>query len=151
MTLDEAIKHAEEVAEENEEIYEAHCRIYSKKVVEKYPSPPCKKCAEEHRQLAEWLKELKAYKEQSDDAISRQAVLKIIDGWYDNNRDTENIEDLIILITYMSSVTPQQRTGQWIEHFDESGKWYECDKCHTDWGGSVNYCPNCGAKMEVEE
>ena len=41
----------------------------------------------------------------------------------------------------------KQKRGKWIEHFDESGKWYECDQCHTDWGGSVNYCPNCGAKM----
>ena len=40
--------------------------------------------------------------------------------------------------------------GEWIEHFDESGKWYECDQCHTDWGGSVNYCPNCGADMRKE-
>ena len=63
MTIDEAIQHCEEVAAENEEIYKADCRIYSKEVVEKYLSPPCKKCAEEHRQLAEWLKELKAYKE----------------------------------------------------------------------------------------
>lgn len=67
MNLDEAIKHAEEVAEENEEIYEAHCRIYSKEVVEKYPSPPCKKCAEEHRQLAEWLRELKDYRKAWDE------------------------------------------------------------------------------------
>ena len=43
-----------------------------------------------------------------EDCISRQAVLKIIDGWYDNNRDTENIEDLIVLITYMGSVNPQK-------------------------------------------
>ena len=35
-------------------------------------------------------------------------MLKIIDGWYDNNRDTENIEDLIVLITYMGSVNPQK-------------------------------------------
>ena len=63
MTIDEAIKHCEEVAAENEEIYKADCRIYSKEVVEKYPSPPCKKCAEEHRQLAEWLKELKTSRE----------------------------------------------------------------------------------------
>lgn len=46
---------------------------------------------------------------------------------------------------------PEQRTGIWIEHFDEIGKRYECDQCHTDWGGPVNFCPNCGAKMEVEE
>ena len=38
-------------------------------------------------------------------------------------------------------------TGHWIEHLDESGKWYECNQCHTDWGGPVNYCPNCGVKM----
>ncbi len=46
----------------------------------------------------------------------------------------------------------EPKTGEWIEHFDESGKWYECDQCHTDWGGAVNYCPNCGADMRgVEE
>ena len=49
--------------------------------------------------------------------------------------------------------TPEQepKTGEWIEHFDESGKWYECDQCHTDWGGAVNFCPNCGADMRGEE
>jgi hypothetical protein len=41
----------------------------------------------------------------------------------------------------------EPKTGEWIEHFDESGKWYECDQCHTDWGGAVNFCPNCGADM----
>lgn len=45
------------------------------------------------------------------DAVSRQVVLKIIDGWYEQNRDTENIEDLIVLITYMDSVT--QKSGKW--------------------------------------
>ena len=46
----------------------------------------------------------------------------------------------------------EPKTGEWIEHFDESGKWYECDQCHTDWGGAVNFCPNCGADMrEAEE
>ena len=42
---------------------------------------------------------------------------------------------------------PQQKMGRWIKHFDESDEWYECDQCHTDWGGAVNYCPNCGADM----
>lgn len=40
MTLDEAIIHAEEVSKDK-----------------------CSKCAEEHRQLADWLKELKALRE----------------------------------------------------------------------------------------
>ena len=57
MTLDEAIKHSEEVAEQNEAIYAMHCKMGTES------EPKCKKCAEEHRQLAEWLKELKRYRE----------------------------------------------------------------------------------------
>lgn len=43
MTIDEAIRHCEEVAEQNEK--------------------DCIECAKEHRQLAEWLEELKTYQE----------------------------------------------------------------------------------------
>ena len=46
--------------------------------------------------------------ENKGNLISREAVLKIIDGWYEQNRDTDNIEDLIVLITYMDSVNPQK-------------------------------------------
>ena len=53
MTIDDAIKHAEEVAKVNE----CECVEYSE-VSPLYVSN-CKKCAEDHRQLAEWLKELK--------------------------------------------------------------------------------------------
>ena len=49
MTLDEAIKHAEEVAEENEKNAKSINNIYKKS---------CLECADEHRQLAEWLMEL---------------------------------------------------------------------------------------------
>ena len=45
MTIDEAIAHAEEVA----------------------TTTKCKECAEEHRQLAEWLKELKEKKQAIED------------------------------------------------------------------------------------
>lgn len=53
--LDSAIQHCEEVAEEQERYYnqdgtESFCVKHSD-------------CASEHRQLAEWLKELKRYKE----------------------------------------------------------------------------------------
>lgn len=51
MTLDEAIKHAEEVAET---IEKRGYYIIPKNIEE---------CATEHRQLAEWLKELKMLKE----------------------------------------------------------------------------------------
>ena len=58
MTIDEAIKHAEEVMVENLE-----------KTKGRNASDPiainCFECAEEHRQLAEWLKELKQLRDQT--------------------------------------------------------------------------------------
>ena len=53
MTLDEAIKHAEEVAEEHTK-YNIYGGFES-----------CDECAEEHRQLAEWLKDYKRLLEHS--------------------------------------------------------------------------------------
>jgi len=63
------------------------------------------------KEVADTFKKHGLIREQEpcDDAISRDAVLSIIDGWYEQNRETENIEDLIILITYMDSVTPKSR------------------------------------------
>ena len=73
MTLDEAIKHAEEVAEEQKKLYRLcpasesgifHCDGTDDcKTLENGKNKGCLKCAEEHRQLAEWLRELKDYRE----------------------------------------------------------------------------------------
>ena len=60
MTLDEAIKHAEEVADEKKK--EA-CNLYDVKNYEE--SRECIWCSEEHRQLAGWLKELKQLRKQT--------------------------------------------------------------------------------------
>ena len=56
LDLESAIKHCEEVAEEQEKL----CKVNDSF---NFSQPKWKKCAEEHRQLAEWLKELKAYRE----------------------------------------------------------------------------------------
>ena len=56
MTLDEAIKHCEEVAEKD-------CI--------------CEECASEHRQLAEWLKELQNYQ------TAREEINQEIINWND--------------------------------------------------------------------
>ena len=56
MTLDEAIKHCEEQAEEQKkkgELADAY----------NLESESCYECAKEHEQLAEWLKELRDYRE----------------------------------------------------------------------------------------
>lgn len=62
MTLDEAIKHAEEVAD----VCEFEASKYD--MTDAYESHvACQegKCAEEHRQLAKWLKELKQLRNQT--------------------------------------------------------------------------------------
>ena len=55
MTIDEAIRHAEEVAENYE-------FISKDKETTEITKKGCAECAEEHTQLAEWLKELKEAK-----------------------------------------------------------------------------------------
>ena len=71
MTLDEAIKHCKEVAEKNEndvEVYDVlaknHKNTYSKLTATKYATD-CAECAADHRQLAEWLTELKDLREEN--------------------------------------------------------------------------------------
>jgi len=62
--LDEAIKHAEEVAEEQIKLCKRYddASGYSRshdETIRTADAKRCKKCAKEHRQLAEWLKDYK--------------------------------------------------------------------------------------------
>ena len=97
MSIDEAIKHCEEVAKEQQLI--AHnlkqCRDYGNPkstitsgVVE------CETSADEHRQLAKWLRELRAYRnmchaDNIDFAIDTmrkyQKIEQIVKAWNDMN------------------------------------------------------------------
>jgi len=61
MTIDETIKHAEKVAEKNEE---NASWFWTKEGNPNYEK--CVECAKEHRQLAEWLRELKVHREIHD-------------------------------------------------------------------------------------
>ena len=61
MTIDEAIKHCEEVAEANDKgLYDA-IALGGAKFTQK-EIDDCQQCAADHRQLAEWLTELKEAK-----------------------------------------------------------------------------------------
>ena len=64
MTLDEAILHAREKVREKMLEYENH---YDKD--EHYYPRQCKRCAEEHEQLAEWLEELKFIRQWKSDVM----------------------------------------------------------------------------------
>ena len=52
----------------------------------------------------------------------------------------------------------QQKTGKWEEKVDYMGDtYYDCSACGeswttiegTPWQNGMNYCPHCGAKMEL--
>jgi hypothetical protein len=61
MILEEAIRHAEEVAQKNEDFVRCHSYDRELGFVKR-----CQKCADEHRQLAEWLRELKERREKDE-------------------------------------------------------------------------------------
>ena len=61
MDLESAIKHCEEVAEKNES--EANFGFGNACI----DRSSCLECAKEHRQLATWLRELKAYRNKSQE------------------------------------------------------------------------------------
>ena len=75
MTIDEAIRHCVEVAEEQEELYRIcpaseselfHCNgTKDCRVLKNGKNKGCQKCAAQHRQFARWLKELKQLRKQS--------------------------------------------------------------------------------------
>ena len=61
MTIDEAIVNAREVAKRNREQWK-NCTADRRDIKHK----TCEQCAEEHEQIAEWLEELKCYKNDND-------------------------------------------------------------------------------------
>ena len=100
--------------------------------------------------IREWAKEI-LNKEMTEDAISREAVLKLF--------ATLDVNYLYEAILDLPSVQPEPKTGHWIAIDEEPHEDYECDKCgytvstytaniepHTEY----KFCPNCGVKMEVE-
>lgn len=79
LTLDEAIKHAKEVADMN---YNDAEKFDSNDSVENYMKANCIKCAEEHEQLAEWLEELKSYKDAEEQGLLVRLPCKVGDTVY---------------------------------------------------------------------
>ena len=54
------------------------------------------------------------------------------------------------IIRELPSVHP--KTGRWIDVDSLDGAlWHACSECGETEFYATNYCPNCGAKMEVEE
>lgn len=130
MTLDETILHAEEVAD--------RCDVTDGDWA----------CAEAHRQLAEWLKELKQLREHKNEDIAKAFQFGMAFGFGEKHDEMDKVMEEV-----KKFITPQQKTGHWIEEVDDYGKvtgWH-CDKCYEDSGFTTDckwdFCPKCGVKM----
>ena len=92
-----------------------------------------------------------------DDLISRQAAIDALirkTRPHDNGDGTTTIcvmsEGLVReIITHLPTAEP--RTGKWVLMSDCTGKYYACSWCGHDGYSGMNYCPNCGAKMEESD
>lgn len=118
--IDEAIAHEREKAKEQRSRIGTLDEEYSKK---------CEECAEEHEQLAEWLEELKKYKEhefgvlkKDGQLLYKQGILdgydKAIDDFVTNVKDALitdysvfNTDDIRIFIDIIDEIVKQLKEG----------------------------------------
>ena len=105
--------------------------------------------------------EMKAQKEPCEDAISREAVNTLVDElaraisdercWMSRGRSTATImQDILDL------PSAQPKTGRWVDdvaYYDEDGCPCIVSRCNQcgEANPKSNFCPNCGAKMEVDD
>lgn len=81
LTLEEAIVYAKEIAEKN---YRG-AEFESIDSIDDDIKTNCVKCAEEHEQLAEWLEELKFYKDLEEQGLLVRLPCKVGDMVWDND------------------------------------------------------------------
>ena len=84
----------------------------------------------------------------SDDLISRKAAIEIAGDRIGNDY-------IVRMIRKLPSLQPKEKSGEWTEVYDADenplfGRKFYCSCCH-EWNkyGQSDYCPHCGAKMEV--
>lgn len=103
--------------------------------------------------------------EECEDAISRQAVIDILDDMtkdYAKSNDFEKVNGVAwVKVQKLPSVNPP-KTGHWIKltdyHFSNISYMGECSECgdtvliYEDEESEWKYCPNCGCHMvETQE
>ena len=113
MRLEEAIIHAEYVAESNEDmanVYHTDEGVYLRE------ESKCRKCAEEHRQLAEWLVELKerrAKDETQTELAKKTHISPSMISCYETDRYEPRFsafESIIHALNYRIAIQPQENS-----------------------------------------
>jgi len=97
---------------------------------------------------------IKALEQQPcEDYISREEAIRVAE-----QGQIQGYEWQFKKLCTLPSVTPQPKIGKWIDdgwyaegHSEHAYRCSKCDKNYIGYVGEHKYCPNCGAKMEVEK
>lgn len=122
LTLEEAIVHTKEVADMN---YNDAEKFDSNDSVENYMKANCMKCAEQHEKLAEWLEELKSYKDLEEHGLLVRLPVKIGDDIY--KIPSKANYDLNVLNGYKANNRVYHQKVYSIV-FSQRGWFIQCDK-----------------------
>ena len=114
MTLEEAIKHAEEVAVEQDKLCKRYddASGYSRshnEAIRVTDAKKCEECAEEHRQLAEWLKDYKRLLKAINDA---KEEINYKSDHSETGMSCGLLSALVIIDKYVYGVKPISTNGK---------------------------------------
>lgn len=88
-----------------------------------------------------------------DEYIERRAAHDaVVDAIWHGKRSMYSVANAINSVP-TANVAPVVH-GRWRKTYTCSGEWlwgYECDQCKADSPRGSYYCPNCGARMDLEE
>ena len=123
LSIDEAITHAREVAERNRKQFK-NCPADSRDSEHQ----TCEQCAEEHEQLAEWLEELKDYRDKNNmvvrvDVENVDSIKDKIDelSKYAESKYNKAIDDFVKFANTMPTVETEdgEIRPMWLEEMAE--------------------------------
>lgn len=112
MTLDEAIKHAKAKAKEQ--------GYYAKFEHNRMMYQSCIKCAEEHEQLAEWLEQLKEYKQLEEQGRLIKLPCKVGDTVYKIDRVSNKIKQYKVIHFEVERVDFDNYDYCFLHHFGKT-------------------------------
>lgn len=101
----------------------------------------------------------------NDEYISKKEILNYLNGYlhllgYDNTDLFVNgqrhalINVLEDILTVKAADVQPVKHGEWLKASQNSWNNYKCSLCNTQYVGmgaiTFTYCPNCGARMDME-
>lgn len=138
MTIEEAIKHAENIYRQEDE------------------KSDCKECAEQHKQLAEWMEELQQYRAIGTIDYINEAILltKADETLLSEYKAIGTVEECK---EAKEKQTPK-KPNIWGDGYDDKGNMiydtYDCPNCGKSYEidyQDYNHCPECGQAIDWGE